>query len=212
MSMLARYKKSGSLGITELVKLIEGSPEPKRTNLLNMVRSEDPIFAVEIEARLYDFDKFRTLPESIVAEVLSSTSPKFMALALYGDTSDFVKLCEKCLGKNFAEYKSEVEVLKDKPPTPSQIDTAQRKIVSEARKAEGDGRLRLPMIGASAMQLAEIQSRSAAAPNAAAGVPGALGDPVATGKPTLGQFNMEEPPERLTGFQFSSYLKTQLGK
>lgn len=207
MSMLARYRKSG--GVAELVKLIESSSEPKRSNLLNMVRSEDPIFAAEVEARIINFTKFKVLSEAIVAEVLSTTAPKFLAIALHGDTSDFVKLAEKCLGKNFSQYKSELEDLASKPPTPAQIESAQNKIISEARKAEGAGRVRLPVAVVSPAQLADAHAGIAGTPaSASASASGPGGEEM----PGIESFKLDPPPEGLVGATLDMFLKTALGK
>src|SRR5688572_13450065 len=102
MSMLARYKKGG--GIIELVKMIEESPEPKRSQLLAMIKNEDAEFAARVEARLFSYEMFKTLDENLIAEIVSATAPKFVALATFGEPDPaFVVMIEKCLGKNFGE-------------------------------------------------------------------------------------------------------------
>src|SRR5947207_2498115 len=104
MSMLARYKKSG--GLIELVKLIEESPEPKRSQLLKMVADEDVNFAAQVSAKLFTYERIKTLPEGVLAEIILATPPKFIAIALTGETDDFIMIVEKCLGKGFGDYKT----------------------------------------------------------------------------------------------------------
>ena len=121
MSMLARYKKGG--GIIELVKLIEDSGEPKRSQLIAMIRQEDPEFAARVESRIFSYEMLRTLPENLLAEIVASSSPKVLAISLATETDEaFIKLCERCLGQNFSEYKSEKEVAQSSALTPSQVD------------------------------------------------------------------------------------------
>ena len=78
MAMLARYKKPGAM--IELVKLIESSPAPKRAELLDKVRSEDPAFAAEIESKLLTFEVIKRLPDNEFAEIVAATPVNFVAL------------------------------------------------------------------------------------------------------------------------------------
>lgn len=205
MSMLARYKKGG--GILELVKMIEDSVEPKRSQLMNMIRAEDPEFAARVEGRLFSYDMFKTLPENLIAEIVSSTPAKIIALSLITEADPaFVALCERCLGKSFAEYKSEKETVASQPPTPAQVDAARKKMISEARKLEAEGKIKLPF--------------TEAAENAAAANAPKLGSPVSgsgagtatedSGCPPLASFGIEPPPPGMTGERLEQYLKSQL--
>jgi flagellar motor switch protein FliG len=207
MSMLARYKKS-STGIMELVKLVEESPEPKRTNLMNMIRAEDGDFAAKIERRLFDYAKFRGLDEGLVAEVVGACPAKVLALAFYGETEDFLKLVERCLGNKFSEYKSEKEVLADKPPTPAQLESGRRKVVTEARKLESDGAFKLmdydkidsvPAGGGGTASLAGMTHAPAGSASAESGMP------------SIESFGIEAPPSGLLGERFENYVKKELG-
>jgi flagellar motor switch protein FliG len=208
MSMLARYKKN-SQSMMELVKLIEESSEPKKSNLMNMVLQEDPEFGSKIQRRLFDWEKFKALDESIVAEVISVAPAKIMALALFSEKEEFVKLGERCLGNKFSEYKSEKEVLVDRPPNEAQLDSARRKLVSEARKLEADGAFKL-------MDYEKLDSMPAGASgsvlgNASAGgasVGSALAD---AGAPSVESFQMEVPPTGLIGERFEEHIKKELG-
>lgn len=217
MSMLARYKKGGN--IIELVKLIEDAAEPKRTQLMNMVRGEDPAFAAQVEARIFDFEKLKALPENIIAEVISVAAPKFVAMALVGEAPEFVTLCEKCLGKNFGDYKAEKESIAATPPNENQIAAARRKLIAEARKLEASGSIKLitPETEA-AISSAQAQAASpAAAPGApgagATPVPGQTGTATATEAcPVVESFGIEAPPPGLNGERFETFLKSLLGK
>lgn len=210
MSMLARYKKGG--GIIELVKLVEDSPEPKRTQLLDMIRREDPDFAVRVEARLFGYENLKTLEENLLAEIISSSAAKFVAMAMVNEPdANFIKLVEKCIGKNFQEYKAEKELFVSTPPSPGQIDAARKKLVAEARKLESDGKIKLPFT-----EPPEAPQGTGA--NAAHG--GALGEgatgPVGTASgdaacPAIETFGVEAPPPGLTGERLEQFFKNQLG-
>lgn len=209
MSMLARYKRN-SQAMMELVKLIEESPEPKRTTLMNMVMQEDSEFGAKIQRRLFNFDKFKTLDESIVAEVISSCPAKIIALSLYGENETFLKLAERCLGNKFSEYKSEKEIFTERPPSEAQIESGRRKLVSEARKLETEGAFKL-------MDYEKIDlgagSGSAGISNSTLGAGGGqLGNALAdAGAPSVDSFQMEMPPAGLIGERFEAHVKKELG-
>lgn len=204
MSMLARYKKAG--GILELVKLIEDSGEPKRSQLITMVRTEDPQFAALVEAKLFSYADVRKLPEGTLAEVIVETPPKFVAIAMHGESPEFVALCEKCLGKSFSEYKTEKELLAETPPNPSQIEGAQRKIVATVRKLEAEERIKLPgsELGAGSSGVGGSAKLGGGAD--ASGPSGADG-----GCPAIAAFQLEPPPPGLSGERLETFLKQTLG-
>jgi flagellar motor switch protein FliG len=211
MSMLARYKKGG--GILELVKLVEDSPEPKRSQLLTMVRNEDPEFAARVEARIFNWDKVKELSENVIAEIIAVSAPKFLALALIGEDPKFVTLAERCLGKNFSEYKSEKEAAIATAPTPQAIEAARRKVIAEARKLEANGQIKLISGDADAALAATGggggANNAAAANAAAAGSAGsASGD---AGVPAIASFGLEPPPPGLNGERFQTFVKGLLG-
>jgi flagellar motor switch protein FliG len=209
MSMLARYKRGG--GIIELVKLIEDSPEPKRTQLLNMVRSEDTEFAAQVEAKIFNYEKLRLLPESILAEIIASTSPKHVALALVGEEAAFVTLCERCLGKNFSEYKAEKDSMAQSPPAAGQIEAGRRKLVAEARKLEAAGSIKLisPEAEASMAGSSGGEAKSLSSAGPASAPAGSASEE--SGCPPIESFALEPPPPGLSGERFDTFLKQVLG-
>lgn len=208
MSMLARFKKGG--GILELVKLVEESPEPKRTQLLTMIRNEDPEFAAQVESRLFSYDMLKTLPENLIAEIIAATPAKILALALYGEDAEFTALAEKCLGKNFSEYKGEKELVAGAPPQPPQVDAARKKIIAETRKLEAEGKIRLPFSGNDAAG----GGTGGGAKLNVGGVENTLPTGTASeddGVPGVETFGIEAPPPGLSGERLETFLKTQLG-
>lgn len=211
MSMLARYKKGG--GIIELVKLIEDSAEPKRSQLLNMVRTEDATFAAQVEARIFNYEKLRSLPENILAEIVANTPPKFVALSIFGEDPAFVTLVERCLGKNFSEYKAEKDIIISAPPTPQQAEAARRKMIAEARKLEAAGAIKLvsPEVEASLAAAAGAGPKTLAA-GGPTGAATAGGTATAEGGcPSIESFALDPPPPGLSGERFEQYLKQTLG-
>ena len=192
----------------ELVKLIEESSEPKRSTLLNMVLQEDPEFGAKIQRRLFDWEKFKALDESIIAEVISACPAKIMAMSLFGEKEDFVKMAERCLGNKFSEYKSEKEVLTERAPTDAQLESGRRKLVSEARKLESEGAFKL-------MDYEKIDTMPAGAGGSALGAVsggGATGSALAeAGAPSVDSFQMELPPNGLLGERFEEHIKREMG-
>lgn len=212
MGMLARYKKGG--GIMELVKLIEESGEPKRTQLLNMIRGEDAEFAARVESRIFTYASFKQLPENIIAEIVANTPVKFMAIALTGEDAAFVTLCEKCLGKAYNEYKQEKENLAGTPPAAGQIEAARRKVLAEARKLEAGGRVKLmaPEPEPTAQPAKPMNAAPGAAPAAGAAPAGPAGTASADeGCPSVESFKMEAPPPGLMGERLETFFKNSLG-
>lgn len=228
MSMLARYKKAG--GLMELVKLIEESSSQKRQQLMSMVMSEDADLAVQVQARIYSYEKLRELPEGLIAEIVAVVPPKFVAMAVFGDAETFVKLVERCLGKNFAEYKSEREIFAEKPPAQTSVEAARRKFLSEARKLEKEGRIKLPESASSSLSASnsgmqddmgrgtvagfEIPSASGvsqdAAPVSDTNAPLTMGTD-GSKAPAIKSFGLELPPPGLTGERLEAFIKNSLG-
>ncbi len=212
MSMLARYKKGG--GILELVKLVEDSPEPKRSQLLAMVRAEDAEFAARVEGRIFNWEKMKSLPENVIAEIIAASPPKFLVLALVGEDPKFITLCERCLGKNFAEYKAEKDAVGATVVPPPQVEAARRKIIAEVRKLEANGQVKLSSGDTEAAVPAGSAGPTAGAAAAAAAsststVAGsASGD---SGCPPIESFKLEPPPPGLSGERFQTYIKSILG-
>lgn len=217
MSMLVRYKKSHKT-LLELVRLIEESAEPKRSNLMNMVMQEDAGFGAKVQARLFDWEKFKKLDEGIVAEVISACSVKILVLALHQEDEAFLKMAERCLGNKFADYRSEKEIYSELPPSDSQVDSARRKMISEARKLESAGAIKMMDYEQLDGGMEGGANTNAQALNVAnqAGAGMSLGSSsgvlsLESGAPSVASFNMETPPPGLSGERFEAHVKRSLG-
>jgi hypothetical protein len=213
MGMLERYKKSGNAGMMELVKMIEDSADAKRTQLLNMIRSEDADFAAKVESKVLSFDVIKGLEPNMIAEIFAATPPKFVAMALYGEKdAAFVQLVEKCITKNFAEYKSEKEVFSSQAPTPGNIDAAKKKVIAETRKLEAAGAVKLPVKEVSATTTTSSSGASTATgASPSGGVAAVSTDGTDPNCPAIEAFGMEAPPPGLTGERLDTFLKNSLG-
>lgn len=209
MSMLARYKRN-SQSMMELVKLIEESVEPKRSTLMNMINQEDAEFGAKISRRLFDWEKLKALDEGLIAEVIAACPAKVLALAFWGEGEAFLKMAERCVGNKFSEYKSEKDVFTEKPPSESQVESGRRKVVSEARKLEADGAIKLlDYEKLDAMGSGPAGGALAASGGGGSGPTGsALAD---SGAPSVDTFQMEVPPTGLIGERFEEHIKKELG-
>lgn len=218
--MLARYKKSPGQ-ILELVKLIEESAEPKRSQLLTMIRSEDAEFAAKVEARVLTMADLRALIPDVLAEIVVATPAKHIALALHGDTNaDFVKIIERCLGNKFSEYKEEITNFESDPPNESKVEAGQRKLISEARKLEKAGAIKLPIRDTDG-GFSSVSASVPASGAAPAGTDASAAAPVAasasaiagnhSGMPTVESFGFEAPPPGLSGERLETFVKKLLG-
>ena len=205
MGSLDRYKKG--YGIMDLVKLIEDSPDAKRNQLIEMVRNEDPDFCRRVLSRVLSWDVIKAFAEGVLAEVISSTPAKYVALALYGETKELITTCEKCLGKGYNEYKQEKDTFAATPPTPGAVEAARRKIVAQARKLESDGRVKINYV--------EIAPEGGAGSGEALkGLGGNQASGAATeggGCPPIESFGLEPPPPGLIGERFVVFVKGNLG-
>ncbi len=220
MSMLARYKKSPGQ-ILELIKLIEESAEPKRSQLLTMIRAEDPEFAARVEARVLSMADLRTLHPDTIAEIVSATPAKHIALALHGDPNpDFVKNIERCLGNKFAEYKEEITNFQTDPPVGAKVEAGQRKMISEARKLEKSGAIKLPTressdsssggLGNSGFAGSDAGTGGGASPSVDSVTSSIAQSAIATtggAMPTIASFGFDAPPPGLSGERFETYVK-----
>jgi len=215
MGMLDRYKKGN--GILDLVKLVEDSGEPKRSQLLQMVRAEDPDFAAKVESKVISWEKIRGLPEGIFAEIVSATAPKFVAMVLVGEDPAFIGMVEKCLGKAFNEYRQERDNFKATPPTPSQIESAKRKMMAEARKLDTEGKIKLAVDEVVAQQPYVAAGTGAGGlgvnlPPVNTVIYGAQGAAKAEDPcPPVDSFKADLPPPGLTGERLETFFKSVLG-
>ena len=217
MGMLDRFKKGNA--IVDLIKLIEDSGEPKKTQLMTMVRAEDPAFAAAVEARVLTWEKIRGLPEGIFAEIVSATPPKFIAMAIGSEDPAFVVMIEKCLGKAYNDYKQEKDAFKTSPPTPAQVEVARRKMVSEARKLDTEGRIKIApeAVGEVTRGVTSAVSPSTGtSPQTQAPVSQVIYENPGNAKadepcPPFATFNAELPPPGLSGERLETYLKSMLG-
>lgn len=223
MSMLARYKKSPGQ-ILELVKLIEESAEPKRSQLLEMVRSEDAEFAARVEAKLLAFSDLRNLNPDILAEIISATPAKHVALALFGETNaDFVKIVERCLGAKFSAYKEEISTFETDPPNVTKVEAGQRKLMAEARKLEKAGAIKLPSKDGDSGDFASSSSSGGAetaasnstqVESAGENTSTAISSAAVMGggsRPSIESFGFEAPPPGMSGERFETFIKKMIG-
>jgi len=169
---------------------------------------------------LFSFEKIKTLSESVLAEIIAATPPKFVALAIWGEPTEFISLCEKCLGKNYNDYKLEKEALTAAPPGVGQIEAARRKVIGEARKLEASGQIKLPFSepeGASKPAATTTASSAASVPNTTSSsttvnyLQGGTGASADAGCPPIPSFGLEAPPPGLSGERLEQFFKNNLG-
>jgi len=212
MSMLERYKKGNN--ILELVKLVEDSTPAKKEQLLNMIQKEDPEFCARVESRIFTYEKFKELPEGVQAEVIARTPAKYMAYILSAEKEDYVKFAERCLGNGYNAYKEERDALKEKGPQGARVEAAQRKLISEARKLEASGAIKLPKPATETTNVTvAIEDLS---PSEALLAQAETEEKNGTAKaempcPPLSTFGLSEaPPPGMIGERFETYIRNTL--
>jgi len=85
---LDRFKKSGQ-GLVEFATLIEQADPKQAETILEAARSVDPEFVHQALRKIVYFEEIIHIDENILAEILSQTSPKLLAFALYDKEESF---------------------------------------------------------------------------------------------------------------------------
>lgn len=85
---LARFKKTLD-GVASFASLIEQAEPANRTKILEQAEQQDAEFVMKVMKKVVFFDELIYLDESLLAEILSKTSPKVLAHALYGTAPEF---------------------------------------------------------------------------------------------------------------------------
>ncbi len=132
---LSRFQKSMD-GITAFASLIEQADPAHRQKIIEQARDQDQEFLNKVMHRVVFFEELVYIDESVMAEILSKTSAKVLAHALYGIAPEIREKVLKQIGhRELKLMRDEEEKMQDKPPK-SLILGAQRQILKIARTLE----------------------------------------------------------------------------
>lgn len=142
MSMLARFKKPG--GFIQLINLIETCAEPKKTQLLKAVESENPAWAKLLNEKMLTIDKVMAWPAEAVSEITSRLPERIVAIAMLGLKEELRP--KATFAMSHMKIRAIEEVMQGYKPSAGEIQAAFLKILMKARELEKGGELKLDKI------------------------------------------------------------------
>jgi len=142
MSMLARFKKPG--GFIQLINLIETCVEPKKTQLLKAVESENPGWAKLLNEKMLTIDKVFSWPPEAVAEITTRLPERIVAIAMQGLKEDLRP--KATFSMSHMKLRAIEEVMNGYKANAGEISAAFLKIIMKARELEKGGELKLDNI------------------------------------------------------------------
>lgn len=168
---LSRFKRSMQ-GMVEFATLIEQADPQNREKIIKQAESQDEEFLRKAMKRVVFFEELIYLDESILAEILSRTTPKVLAYSLWGQTEEFRTKILKQIGQR------EVRLFKDEEEKMGDAMTAalslggQRQILKVARQLESQQKFQFELSNCPRFKLKRTvvkdDANSAEVPQAAA--------------------------------------------
>ncbi len=139
MGMLDRYRKKG--GFRQLLQLIETCTSSKQTQFMDIVKKEDPSWAMTISKKMLTMDLMFSWPVEVVGEFASEIPPRTLAIALK-------KVGQPGLEKAIATLphlkKREIEeFFTILTPNPNEVHAASIKVIEKVRQLIDSGKIRL---------------------------------------------------------------------
>ncbi len=208
MAMLDRYKKKG--GFSQLLQLIETSPQKKREQFLALIAEENPVWEEQLRKRLLSIEKIFSWNQQHLAEILSRLQPLTLAVAIHGTPPAEIENLLLCLPP--ITKRKIMDLVAEANPSPAEKATCLMKIIAEVRGFVAQGILKLEKIDPElhvAENIEEILS------NLSAGLPADVivvrgGEPepsVAKAEPRAGA---APPGEGTSGHSEVEFLKRKL--
>lgn len=136
---LTRFKKSMQ-GLIDFATLLEQAEPSHRQKIMTQAEAQDKDFLHKAMRKVVFFDELVFIDETIIAEILSKTSPKLLAYALKGMPEEFRSLLLKQIGyRELRLFKDEEDKMGDSV-NPSLVLGAQRQILKMARQMESQNK------------------------------------------------------------------------
>ncbi len=138
MSILSRYKKRG---FSQLLLLLESTPEDKKAKLLKLIAEENPAWEAALKSKMLTMQHLLKWPEPAWAIILKDPRPLHLSMMTGGLTDQEI---ETFLSFMSVKVKTQVlQHLEMKKPTPAEAWTAQTKLYADIRRLVADGSLKL---------------------------------------------------------------------
>ncbi|MBC7458150.1 MAG: hypothetical protein H7235_07725, partial [Bdellovibrionaceae bacterium] len=129
MAMVDRYRKSG--GFNELLKVLETCNVKKREQIMGIIHSETPDWAVAIEQKTIDFSKIISWEPNVLLDIVSSIPSLQMAIALKSlSPANYLQVIQKLSHQERRKLELVYDEIK---PNPADIVSGVFKVVGEVR-------------------------------------------------------------------------------
>ena len=136
---LTRFKKSMQ-GLVDFATLLEQADPAHRQKIIEQAEQQDKDFLHKAMRKVVFFDELIYIDETIIAEILSKTSPKVLAYALKGMEENFRSTMLKQIGyRELRLFKDEEEKM-GAALSPGLILGAQKQILKMARHLESQNK------------------------------------------------------------------------
>lgn len=142
MGMIDRYKKPG--GFVQLLTLLETCGAQKQTKFLEIIKNENPRWALALQAKIVDLNRILTWTDTVVGEITGAMREINVAVVL--KTLD-PTVQQRLLGTLPHIKKRKVEdLIETLSPSPGEIATSFGQLYETTRRLTQEGIIRLDKI------------------------------------------------------------------
>lgn len=142
MGMIDRYKKPG--GFVQLLTLLETCGTPKQAKFLEIIKQENPRWAMALQAKIIDLDRILKWTDTVIGEITGAMREINVAVVL---KSLDPAVQQRLLGTLPHIKKRKVEALIDTlNPSPGEIATSYAQLYETTRRLTQEGIIRLDKI------------------------------------------------------------------
>jgi flagellar motor switch protein FliG len=135
---MSENRKEGFQAVIDMLNVMEG---PERDKLLANLARQDPALAAELEKGMFTFEELLQYESRGIQELLRLTPRETLILALRTASEALKAHLFKNLSKRAVEALHE-EVMSSGPRRRSEVEAAQRDILSIAKNLMAEGKLR----------------------------------------------------------------------
>lgn len=175
-------------GLIEFATLIEQADPSNREKILAQAEVQDPDLLYRAMKKVVYFEELIYLEETIVAEILSKTSPKVLAYALKDMPAEFREFMLKQIGHRDKKLFQEEEEKMGTALSQGLVMGARKQILKQARVMESQNKFTFEL--ASCPRFSQKRKKvavaaSASKPSSVAPAPSAPASPKPSGTPHL---------------------------
>lgn len=139
MSMITRYKKNG--GFLQLLQVMETCGSKKFDQFINIIETEDQLWALAIKQKMITFDRILTWDSELLLDIIGHVNKIAFINSLKSLSETKINLFFTKIGSQ--ESKKIERLLAEANPTSSEISSSIIKIISETRALIIAGTIRI---------------------------------------------------------------------